>query len=187
LFNANQGTNAASHIWYWLIVPILSKYSFNCSTVNHALLIKAYDGRSYFYICLTTDDLLCAFLSYKHFHDLVLYLKQFFNLTVQTGHVLTFLSLHLIQTDHTIAIDQGEYIYDMVLKYYGSSDVEKIETVSTPMRSDSIFEQELFESPPLTESELKQYAIDYKGSYHYHTGKLQYAVTYTCFDMGFSL
>ena len=29
MLNANQGTKAASHIWYWLIVPILNKYGFH--------------------------------------------------------------------------------------------------------------------------------------------------------------
>ena len=186
MFNANQGTKAASHIWYWLIVPILGKYGFHRSTVDHALLIKAYDDGSYFYISLATDDLLCAFLTYKHFHDLVLYLKQFFNLTVQTGHILCFLSLRIIQSDHAISIDQGEYIYDMLLTYYGK-DLDRLKTVTTPMRSDSAFERELFESPPLSDSELKEYSLNYKGSFRYHTGKFQYAVTFTRFDIGFFL
>ena len=43
MLNANQGTKAASHIWYWLIVPILTKYGFNRSTVDHAFLIKHYE------------------------------------------------------------------------------------------------------------------------------------------------
>ena len=186
MFNANQGTKAASHIWYWLLVPILSKYGFHRSTVDHALLIKAHEDGSYFYVCLATDDLLCAFLKYAHFDDLVKYLRRFFNLTVQTGHVLSFLSLRIIQTDLAISVDQGEYIYDLLLKYYGQS-VDRIKTVTTPMRSDSAYEKELFESPPLVGNELVQSAIEYKGSYRYHTGKFQYAVTYTRFDLGFSL
>ena len=59
MFNANQGMKAASHIWYWLLVPILAKCSFHCSTVDHALLIKAYDDGTYFYIFLATYDLMC--------------------------------------------------------------------------------------------------------------------------------
>ena len=186
MFNANQGTKAASHIWYWLLVPILAKYGFNRSTVDHAFLIKAYEDGTYFYICLATDDLLCAFRDYKYFHDLVLYLKRFFNLTVQTGHILSFLSLRIIQTEHAISVDQGEYIYDLVLKYYGK-DIDRIKTVTTPMRSDSAFEKELFESPALTNDELVHHALEYKGSYRYHTGKFQFAVTWTRFDLGFSV
>ena len=65
----------------------------------------------------------------------------FFNLTVQTGYILSFLSLQLIQTDHAITIDQGEFIFDLLVKYYGT-DIDKIKTVSMPMQSDSAFERE---------------------------------------------
>ena len=186
MLNANQGTKAASHIWYWLLVPILKKYGFDRSTVDHAFLIKKYDDGSYFYICLATDDLLCAFKTYKHFEDLNAFLKQYFNIVAQVGHILTFLSLRIVQTNHAISIDQGEYIFDMLVKYYGR-DVERIKTVTTPMRSDSQFERELFESQPLPPDKLREHALQYNGSFRYHTGKFQFAVTWTRFDMGFSL
>ena len=94
------------------------------------------------------DNLLCAFKMYKHFEDLNAYLKQYFNIVSQVGPVLTFLSLHIAQTKHVTSIDQGEYIYDLLIKYYGSN-IKRIKTVTTPMRLDSQFEHELFESLPL--------------------------------------
>ena len=132
---------------YSNLVPILKKYGFYHSMVDHAFLIKQYEDGSYFYICLATDDLLCAFKTHRHLSDLTLYLKQFFNIVVQVGSILSFLSLRLIQTNHAISIDQGEYIFDLLLTHYGSK-IDCIKTVSTPMRSDLQFECDLLESPP---------------------------------------
>ena len=129
--------------------------------------------------------ILCAFCTYQYFHDHVAYLLiQYFNLTVQSSHIIPILSLCIVQTDHTISLDQGEYIYDLIAAHYGTN-VDRIKTVTTPMHSDSAFERELLELMPLTDEELKEYSLKYKGIYCYHTGKLQYAVTYTRFDLGF--
>ena len=77
-------------------------------------------------------------------------------------------------------------LFVLLQKYFGPT-IDHIKTVTTPIRSDSAFERELFESAPLSDEELKEYSLQYQGSYRYHTGKLQYAVTYTQFDLGFSL
>ena len=54
--------------------------------------------------------------------------------------------------------------------------------MTTPMRTDSAFEKDLFESLPLDEHELQQYSIQYKGSYRFHTGAMQW-MTITRFDI----
>ena len=92
----------------------------------------------------------------------------------------------MIQTNHAISIDQGKFIFDLCLKHYGNK-IDRIKTLTTPMRSDSQFERELFKAVPLTPEELKEHVLTYKGSYRYHTGKFQYDITYTCFDLSFSI
>lgn len=71
MLNGNQGTKAASNIFYNLIVPILSKFGFHQFTVDHAFFVKIYEDGGRFFICLAMDDLLCSFPAYCHFNDLV--------------------------------------------------------------------------------------------------------------------
>jgi hypothetical protein len=174
MLNANQGTKSASHIWYWLLVPILTKYGFIRSTIDHAFFILSCGNEKYFYICLATDDLLCSHPNDLEFKKLVKYLSEYFDLSVQEGHVLKFLSIRVIQSDHGISLDQGEYIYSLLLHYFGD-DIDKIKTARTPMRTDSQFEKELHMATPLSESELVAQILKHKGSPRFHFGKFQYA------------
>jgi hypothetical protein len=139
------------------------------STVDQCLFVKVYDDGTFLYVGVATDDFLCAFATFKHFDDFRQFLTKYFKLTVNTGPVLEFIGLWIIQSEHIISIDQAKYIFEILEAFYGS-DVERIKHVKTPMRYDSAFEKELFESTPLSASELKEYSLRYKGSYRYHTG-----------------
>ncbi len=174
MLNANQGTKSASHIWYWLLVPILTKYGFIRSTVDHAFFIKSCGEKSYFYICLATDDLLCSHPNETEFSKLVLYLQEYFELSIQQGNVLKFLSIRITQTELGISLDQGEYIYSLLLHYFGD-DITQIKTARTPMRTDSQFEKEMNMATPLSDSDLVQQIVKHKGSPRFHFGKFQYA------------
>lgn len=185
MLNGNQGTKAASNIWYHLLAPLLEKYGFRKFTANHAFFVKIYDDYKFF-ICLATDDLLCSFPTYSRFDDLISYLQQYNNLLVQTGHVLTFLSLQIIQSDFGISLDQAEYVYNYVTEYFGN-DIEKLKMVNTPMRTDANFKKELMESLLLSASELQSASLDHKGGYQYHTGKLQWASSMTRLDIAFPM
>jgi hypothetical protein len=162
--NANQGRRDAGQLWYSLLASVLSKYGCVKSTIDHGFFVKSYDDGAKMYIALATNDLLCGFLSFQYFLDLKKFLSQFFVLKEQVGPVLNFLGLRLVQSDQCVTLDQGEYIYDLLYHYYGS-DLEQIKMLSSPMRSDNDFELELFESPPLTDTELKEISLQYKGGF----------------------
>ena len=55
------------------------------------------------------------------------------------------------------------------------------------MRYDNALEREIFESQPLHDKELLSYAIEYHGSYHYHTGSLGFAANLTRWDIKFAV
>jgi hypothetical protein len=173
MLNANQGTKSASHVWYWLLVPILIKYGFTRSTIDHTFFVKKCSDQSYFYICLATDDLLCSHPSQKEFDELKEFLNQYFELSVQQGNVIKFLSLRIIQTEHAISIDQTDYIMGL-LKHFFGNDIEKLKTSTTPMQTDSDFEKEWHLAIPISDSELPSYFKKYKGSYRFHIGKFGY-------------
>jgi hypothetical protein len=184
MLNSNQGTKDAGNLWYHLLYGVFQEYGLQRSTVDQCLFIKAYDDGIYLYIGVATDDFLCAYPTFKHFDDFCLFLMQYFKLTVNTGPVLEFIGLRIIQSEHIISIDQAKYVFEILEAFYGK-DVERIKHVKTPMRYDSKFEKELYKSTPLSESELKEYSLHYKGSYRYHTGCLQYATCNTRYDAGF--
>jgi hypothetical protein len=183
MLNANQGTKSASHVWYWLLVPILKKYGFTRSTIDHAFFIRHCSKETYFYICLATDDLLCSHPNQDEFNKLVEYLNQYFELSVQQGNVIKILSLRIIQTEHAISIDQTTYILSLLQHYFGD-DVDKIKTVTTPMRTDSEFEKEWHLATAISQNELSNYFKKYKGSYRFHIGKFGYC-TQTRADIQF--
>lgn len=190
MLNGNQGTKAASNIWYNLVAPILIKYGFAKSTVDHAFFVKKYDGPDgtprWFYICLATDDLLCSFPSYAIFDNFKAYMEEHFKLTVQTGKILTFLGMRIIQTDLGISCDQAEYLFDLVYAQYGRA-IEHLKTATTPARYDNQYELDLYNSPPLSDEELREYSIKYKGGFRHHTGKFNHAVCGTRGDMKYAL
>jgi hypothetical protein len=186
MLNANQGTKDAGNLWYSLFSSVISKYGMTRSTVDHGLFAKQYEDGSYLYVSLATDDLLCAFKTYRHFEDFERFLKSYFTLTVQTGSVLKFLGIRIIQSDQGISLDQGEYIYDMLVTYFGEN-VDKIKTSATPMRSESDLEQEFHDAIPLSPHELKEYSIKHRGSYRFWTGTAMFAACITRFDILFAV
>jgi hypothetical protein len=182
MLNSNQGTRDAGNVWYNFLHKVLLKYGLIRSTTDHGLFVRAYKDDSYLYVSLATDDMLCSFKTYRHFDDFRLFLQQYFQLSVQTGHVMNFLGLRVIQTNIGISLDQSLYVYDMLETFFGKN-VEFVKSMSTPMRHDTEFEKEMHDAIPLSPSELKEYSLEYKGSYRFWTGKFNFAACITRFDI----
>jgi hypothetical protein len=182
MLNANQGTKDAGNLWYTLFKSVIEKYHLVRSTVDHGYFAKQYQDGSYLYLSLATNDCLVAFKLYSHFQDFKSFLKQYFTLSVQTGQVLKFLGLWIIQSSLGISIDQGEYIYDMLTTYFGDS-VKQIKTVVIPMHSENNLEQEFYDALPLTSEEVNEYAIKHRGTYRFWIGKAMLAGCLTQFDI----
>ena len=185
MFNSNQGTKDAGNLWYNLICNILNKYGLVRCTVDHAYFVKEDKSGNVILLCLATDDLLVSCKNYATFHDLVLYLRQYFDLTVQHGKVLKFLGIRIIQSSTCLSLDQAEYTFDILTHYFGL-DIDKIKTLNSPMRYDTDYEKELFDALPLTGPQLQLACIKYKGSYRFWTGKFIHLSTQTRPDIGYS-
>ena len=186
MLNANQGTKDAGNQWYRLLLKVLQGYGLVRSTVDHGFLVKQVTDSHKLYISLATDDFMCSFHDYKVLKDLAAYLRNYFTIVVQTGPVLKFLGARIVQSADAISIDHAKYIYECCRDYFGELPEQPIKTLSIPMRSDGELERELFESPPLSDDDLKEMVLQYKGSYRHHTGKLQFAVS-TRFDIQFAI
>ena len=185
MFNSNQGTKDAGNLWYTLIKDIIIKYGMIRSTVDHAYFVKDIGNGEFILASLATDDLLVSCPNYRIFEDLVQYLKQNFELTVQAGQVLKFLGLRIIQTNDKLSVDQGEYTFEILQHYFGDA-VEKIKTLSSPMRYDNDYEKDLIDALPLSPSQLQYACIKYKGSFRFWTGKFIHLSTQTRPDIGYA-
>lgn len=185
MLNSNQGTRDAGALWYSLLKGILEKYGFIRCAVDHGYFVKHLDHLGYIYLSIATDDLLTSCPTYQIFDDLVAYLSQFFDLSVQAGNVLKFLGLRIIQSNTCISIDQGEYTMDLVKHYFGI-DIDKVKTIGSPMRYDSDYEKDMFHALPLTEKEMQQACIDYRGSYRFWTGKFVFLSEQTRVDISYA-
>ena len=80
--------------------------------------------------------------------------------------------LQIIRTNHTITIDQTEYIFRV------SQNFEKIKLLSTPMEYDNEFERGLLKVMPIDQQQLTKYSLKYHGIYWYHTDIISYAALY---------
>ena len=178
MLNSNQGTKNAGHLWYNLLTDIIQKYGLIRSTVDHGYFVKDLGDDLYLLISLATDDLLVACPSYAVFNDLVEYLRQYFELTIQNGNVIKFLGLRIIQSSECITIDQGEYTFEIIEYYFGTA-VDRVKTLSSPMRYDSDYERDLHDALPLSPSQLKIAIVKYKGGYRFWTGKFIHLCTQT--------
>jgi hypothetical protein len=173
MLNANKGTKDAGNLWYSQFKSVIEKYGMKRSTVDHGYSIKQFNDGDFMYVLLATDDCFVAFLTYKHFEDFNIYLKSNFIFTIQTGKILKFLRMRIIQTNHGTSIDQAEYTYDLLTTYFGK-DVDRVKSVITPMRPENDLEQAFFNALPLTQDELCEYAIidpAYASQYGYQTSE----------------
>ena len=144
MLNSNQGTHNAGSLQYCLIRGVLEIYQFICSTVDHALFVKALPNGHYIYISVATDAILCSFHSWAVFEDLQNYLLQYFELSTQTGSTLKYIGIRVIQSDFCNKMDQAEYTYHMLEHYFGTN-VDKVKTHKTPLRYGTDFEKELYD------------------------------------------
>lgn len=95
----------------------------------------------------STDDFLCVCTSYEAiFSSLNQHVVKYVNVTVQTGSILNYLNLRIIQSEHgiSISIDQTQHIKDSILDVWFPQD-ENVNAAYTPIRTDSKFETDLVE------------------------------------------
>ena len=186
MLNSNQGTRDAGNLWYCLMRSILEHYGFIRSTVDHAFFVKALDNGHYIYASVATDDIMCSFHDWKIFEDIKQFMLQYFELSTQTGAVLKFLGMRIIQSDHGISMDQAEYTYEMLQHYFGT-DLDKVKTHKTPLPYDKDMEKELRDAIPIQSVDMPQIIARYKGPYRFWIGKLLFLGVNTRFEIVYSV
>ena len=140
------------------------------------------------WVCTSTDDFLCAFTKEYVFNDLMTFMDSLFPVTAQTGIVLKYLNIRIIQTDLGISIDQTQHIKtNIVDKYFPPDNNERLKSADTPYRTDNEYERALAEALPAQGKDLVELEKKYGGSYHSLVGEFLHVQQVTRFETGFAI
>ena len=167
---------------------LVNGYKMNVCPAEPALFVKFYPGGDVLFLCTSTDDFLCAFSKEHIFSDFMKFMGSILPVTAQTGTVLKYLNIRVIQTDMGISIDQTQHIKtNVVEKYFPPNRTERLKSADTPYRTDSEYEKALAETLPARGKELTDLEIQFGGAYHSLVGALLHVEQVTRFETGFAV
>ncbi len=93
--------------------------------------------------------------------------KQFVDITVQTGSVLKYLNIRIVQSEYGISFNQTHHIKTTIIrKWFPLSSTERIKGVDTPSCTDPQYECALAEQLPATRDKFKRLEKKYDGKYN---------------------
>ena len=78
-------------------------------------LFVFYDGPAALIVVTLTDDFLCAYSHVDLFSTFQKHMEHFVPVTVQEGHALKYLNIHVVQTAQGISIDQTHHIKTKII------------------------------------------------------------------------
>ncbi len=108
-------------------------------------------------MCTSTDDFLCSTSSRYLRLCFEAHVKQFDYITIQTGSVLKYLNICVVQSEYGISFEQTHHIKTTIIdKWLPPSSAECIKGVDTPFWTDPQYEHALAEQLPATSDELKR-------------------------------
>ena len=114
-----QGKRNAGRGWcIQLKDTLVIGYDMKVCPAEPALFVKFYPCGDMLWICTSTDDFLCAFTKEYVFSDFMVFMDSLFPVTAQTGTVLKYLNLRIIQTDYGVSIDQTQHIKTKIVDKY---------------------------------------------------------------------
>ena len=184
-FNGLQGQKDIGRVWYTFMHKMLIIFGFRRFPQDHALYHLERDNEMLI-MDTSTDDFLCAYSSDAIFADLQKHISQYVNVTAQTGPVLNYLNLRIIQSPHGISIDQTDHIRTTILDAWFKGPSDQIKTAPNPYRTDSQFEADLAESLPASDEELAQLEYEYQGSFARLIGQINHVAVWTRPDIAFA-
>ena len=184
-----QGEKDVGRGWYIQMKDTLvNGFGMIVCPAEPALFVKHYPGGDIFLLCTSTDDFLCAFSKEYIFADFMKFMDSVLPVTAQTGKVLKYLNVRIIQTDMGISIDQTQHIKTNVIeKFFPPNRTDRLKSANTPYRSDSEYERALSETLPARGQELTNLELLFGGSFHSLVGVLLHIQQVTRFEIGFAI
>ena len=138
------------------------------------------------YLILATDDILLATNTAKAVHLLETAFHKYFSFTMGKGTDLSFLNFRIIQSKHSISIDQSNHIKQKILNEYF------LVTINAPFQSSSFplypnFKMNIFASTPLDQNQYLKMAKIHHGSYNNWTGAIIHVAGMSRLNLSYSV
>ena len=134
-----QGEKDAGCGWYIQLKENLEKgYDKRTCPAEPTLFVKFYpNGSDFLLVSTSTDDFLCAFTKEYVFADFKNFMDSLVPVTVQTGTVLKYLNVKIVQTDFGISIDQIQHIKTTIIdRFFPPNRTEPLKSADTSYRTD---------------------------------------------------
>ena len=185
--NGMQGRRDAGRSWYLLLKSILEDFGFKPCHAEPALFLFI-EGNESLIVVTSTDDFLCCCSNEELFGMFANHLARFVAITVQTGHVLKYLNIRIVQTDQGISIEQTHHIQSTILEpWFPTGKTKLLTTADTPFRTDPQYERELLTQLPAVDEALTKLEQEYGGKYNQLIGQVLHVAQVTRFDISFAV
>jgi len=166
-----QGLHDAGKQWYLLLRKVLiDVLKFKQSPEDPGLLRLIRAGAQRMNVALSTDDCLVAYNNQEIVDYVDTGLDRFFDIKKNTGSVISFLNLRIIQSPYGISLDQTELILEYLSHYFSRG--EKVNPCADFWDDD--LEDELYNGLILEGPELRAMEKEHRGSLRHHGGKWQH-------------
>ena len=170
--HSTQGTCSACNEWFEFSSKIFKKMGMVQNATDNAVFTFRIDDE--LLIILSNVDGFLVLSSTKEVYDKEKRkLQSMFDITTQEEHIINFLNLQIITSDHAISLDQTQHILDLVEPFFP----HHFHKINTPMRTDKKFEIEYASVLPATKDELKNSEIEFGGSYLTLYGNILHVAT----------
>ncbi len=182
-----QGTPHAGNRWKQNLDSQLTKHGYICNNVDKAFYTYHIQGQLAAMLSTTVEDFLLSFRTTSVQDDFFQFMGAAFDITTPGyQQELTFLSLHIFQSEHGISIDQTRHIYTNILSDWFPKDTN-IKQYDNPINVHPTYEYELSMSPPLSPEELKCYENKCHGAYNQTIGKILHIQQWTRPDLNYAV
>ena len=183
-----QGSPHAANRWQENLHAQLTTLGYVRNNIDHSFYTKRNQNNELdAMLSVTVDDFLLSYRNdkiQKEFYD---HLSAAFDITTpSTITKLKFLSLTIYQSEYGTSIDQTNHIQSKILApWFNDGHSPKVTNTSFP--TDSSFECDLSQSPPLDDDDLLMYEKRYHGAFNHTIGKLLHIQQWTRYDIHYTV
>jgi hypothetical protein len=157
--------------------------------MDHALYFYQDHNDDVIIINASTDDLLCAFSDRRLFMQLHTFLSKYVTVSAQSGSILNYLNLRIVQSPDGISYDQTQHIKDTIIDFWFKPSKQNnrfIKPVDTPFRTDSDYERELADTLPADEASLQTLELEYGATYASDFGRFMHVCVWSHAELSYA-
>ncbi len=183
-----QGSPHAANRWQENLHAQLTTLGYVRNNIDHSFYTKRNQNNELdAMLSVMVDDFLLSYRNENIQREFYNHLSTAFDITTpSTITKLKFLSLTIYQSDYSTSVDQTSHIRSKILApWFTDGHSPKVTNTSFP--TDSAFENNLSQSPPLDGDDLIMYEKRYHGAFNHTIGKLLHIQQWTRYDIHYAV